>query len=262
MKIPFEKAQFLTSALHKEEWSNVKDPHGHDLPEIAIAGRSNVGKSSLLNHLLGSKTLAKVSATPGKTTRINFFLIDEALLLTDLPGYGYAKVDKSTQKNWATSLKTYLSHRQSLKGLLLLLDIRRIPNEGDLTLIEWARYNHLPLLLVLTKTDKITLKKQNQSTENILNMIDYQKRRAVLDVNSSRRSKRFLDSFPPSFRCQYMKIYMSERGWRERNQKDFRKSLDRDIDNGSRIIPLVHYSIKHAQCRGVLIKKMNDLLWD
>ena len=104
-QLSFKKAQFVTSALKKDECPEMRDPQGNPLPEMAIVGRSNVGKSSLLNHIMHSKTLAKVSATPGKTQRLNYFLIDEKLLLVDLPGYGYAQVNKAIKRNWASHLE-------------------------------------------------------------------------------------------------------------------------------------------------------------
>lgn len=166
-KTPFKQARFLTSALKEEECPNLCDSRGQPLPEMAIVGRSNVGKSSLLNHLMQTKSLAKVSSTPGKTQRLNYFLIDDTLLLVDLPGYGYAKVNHTTKQEWATHLEDYLNTRPSLRLLLFLLDIRRIPNEDDLAFLEWAKYQKLPTILVLTKSDKLNEKEKNKQTDAI-----------------------------------------------------------------------------------------------
>ena len=150
----FKKAVFLTSALKTEELPDV------DLPEIAVVGRSNVGKSSLINHLLRSKTVAKVSSRPGKTQRINYFVIDDALLLVDLPGYGYAKTSKSLQEEWGVWIDKYLKER-GLKLILFLIDARREISEEDKQFIIWAKHHHMPLLLILTKGDKLSQKEQH-----------------------------------------------------------------------------------------------------
>lgn len=147
-RIEFKTATFLTSALKTDELPDV------DLPEIAVVGRSNVGKSSLINHLLRTKKVAKVSATPGKTQRINYFVIDESLLLVDLPGYGYAKTSKSLQEDWGVWIDKYLKER-GLKLILFLLDSRRELTGEDRQFLEWAFYERIPLLLILTKSDKL-----------------------------------------------------------------------------------------------------------
>jgi len=181
-KLSFKQARFLTSALKENECPTLQGPQGNPLPEMAIVGRSNVGKSSLLNHLMHSKSLAKVSSTPGKTQRINYFLIDEMLLLVDLPGYGYAKVNKSTKQNWATHLESYLNKRESLRLLLFLLDIRRIPNEDDLAFLEWAHFHNLPIILVLTKTDKLNNREQKKQLDVILNTLSSEKSLSGLPI--------------------------------------------------------------------------------
>lgn len=170
-KISFKKGEFLTSALKSEECPLPKTRSGAPLKEIAILGRSNVGKSSLLNHLMQNQSLAKVSSTPGKTQRINFFLVDQLLLLVDLPGYGYAKVAQSIKASWAASLETYLNRRPSLQLLLFLLDIRRIPSREDLALFKWITYRNLPIILVLTKSDKLSPAKVNTQTNMILKQL-------------------------------------------------------------------------------------------
>ncbi len=148
-RYPFKKAEFITSAAKLEQCPPVS------LPEIAVVGRSNVGKSSLLNDLLRNRKLAKTSSTPGKTRLLNFFCIDEGLSLVDLPGYGYAKVPKAMRRDWGKVIGQYLEGRHQMKLVLLLIDIRRIPNELDRLCLEWAVANEKSVILVLTKVDKL-----------------------------------------------------------------------------------------------------------
>ncbi len=124
-------------------------------PQIAFAGRSNVGKSALLNKLVGVRKMAKVSATPGKTRSINFFSINKQFYFVDLPGYGYAKVSKTERESWGKLIESYLTESEMLSGLVLLLDCRREPTEEDLTLTEWLQQRKLPVIIALTKCDKI-----------------------------------------------------------------------------------------------------------
>ena len=152
-RILFKHSHFLTSALHPKEWPSLS------LPEIALVGRSNVGKSSLINHFLETKHLAKISSKPGKTRRINFFSVDRSLLLVDLPGYGYAATSKKEQQTWSHYLDLYLEDRP-LSGLLFLCDMRRKMNDDDNLLIDWVSRRRLPFICVLTKADKLSLKEQ------------------------------------------------------------------------------------------------------
>lgn len=153
--------------------SAVKPKHypADDLPEIAFAGRSNVGKSSLINTLLNRKRLVKTSRTPGRTQLINFFLINKAFSFVDLPGYGYAKVPESVRKSWGVMVETYLSIRKTLKGVVLIMDIRRTPGLQETNFIEWLHYYNNPSILVLTKVDKLSKTnriKQRRANANAL----------------------------------------------------------------------------------------------
>ena len=130
------------------------------LPEIAFAGRSNVGKSSLINTLLNRKHLVKTSGTPGKTRLINFFVVNSAFSLVDLPGYGYARVPVSERKHWGKMVETYLRTRPTLKGVVVLQDIRRMPGEEENELLDFLGYYSLPAIFVLTKADKFSNNKQ------------------------------------------------------------------------------------------------------
>ena len=152
----FTQGQFIISALNPDEFPHLKSPSGKMLPEIAFAGRSNAGKSSFINALLQTKALAKTSSTPGKTQRINFFLIDEALLLVDLPGYGFAKAPPSEVKNWSSAIDEYLNNRPSLRMVFLILDIRREPSREDVLIAEWAASKQIGLFVIFTKRDKLS----------------------------------------------------------------------------------------------------------
>ena len=125
------------------------------LPEIAFAGRSNVGKSSLLNRLVGHRKLARVSNTPGRTREVNFFRINDAFVIADLPGYGYARVAKEKRQEWKPLIEGYLSGSPALRGVVLLMDSRRDPSPEDLLMREWLGDLGAPTLVALTKTDKL-----------------------------------------------------------------------------------------------------------
>ena len=159
MKI--QSASFIATAVRASQYPSP------ELLEIAFAGRSNVGKSSLINQLLQRKRLVKTSATPGRTQCINFFLVNNAFYFVDLPGYGYAKVPASVQKRWGPMVEQYLQHRTSLKGMVVILDIRRIPNKEDLQLLSWLRHYDMRGIIVLTKADKLTKNKRYQQIKKI-----------------------------------------------------------------------------------------------
>lgn len=147
---PYSKAVFLQSAARV---SQLPEDSGY---EVAFAGRSNAGKSSALNCLTGIKNLARTSKTPGRTQLINLFGIDETRRLVDLPGYGYAKVALQVKMDWQKNLAHYLEVRQSLKGLILLMDIRHPLKDLDVMMIDWALNRELPVHILLTKSDKLS----------------------------------------------------------------------------------------------------------
>lgn len=162
-EIAFKNPSFIKTAVHPKDYPQVKDDQGKFLPEIAVAGRSNVGKSTLLNHLFKAKNLVKTSSAPGKTQAINFFSLNHQLVFVDLPGYGFAKVPLSVRKQWGPMMQSYFENRKTLRLVLFLFDIRRTPNEDDFHFLEWALYHRFPLILVLTKVDKV---KRNEKAAN------------------------------------------------------------------------------------------------
>ncbi len=165
------KARFIKTAILPKDYPVIRNDSGQLLPEIAVAGRSNVGKSSLLNHLFHTKHLVKTSSTPGKTQALNFFTLDDQLAFADLPGYGYAKVSQSIKKQWGPMVKSYLEKRETLKLILFLLDIRRIPNEEDFQLLDWIVYQQKAMILVLTKVDKVNRNERQLNTTKILDAL-------------------------------------------------------------------------------------------
>ncbi len=143
-------AEFVKSAVLPSQYPPAT------MPEIAFVGRSNVGKSSLINTLVGRKNLAKTSNTPGRTQLINFFVINEAVSFVDLPGYGFAKVSRAVKKDWGEMIEAYLKNRQNLVMVILILDIRRDPSNDDLSLRDWLEDYRIPYLYILTKVDKLS----------------------------------------------------------------------------------------------------------
>lgn len=150
MTINYSEVEFLTSA------HAIKQLPPADYPEVAFAGRSNVGKSSLMNRLLNRKGLVKVSAKPGKTQSLNYFTVDKALYLVDLPGYGYAKVPQAVKGLWQGLISEYIENRATLRCVVVIIDIRHPLKDLDLELVNWLRETVIPYLLVYTKLDKIT----------------------------------------------------------------------------------------------------------
>ena len=141
--------ELMLSAVSKRQWPNT------DLPEIAFAGRSNVGKSSLINKLLNRKKLARVSAQPGKTATINFYNIDKTLIFVDLPGYGFAKVSKQEKEKWGRMIEEYLNEREQLIQVVLLVDMRHKPTNDDIMMFNWIVDSGFEPVVIATKKDKV-----------------------------------------------------------------------------------------------------------
>lgn len=142
--------EFLVSAFRKPQYPPP------DRPEIAFAGRSNVGKSSLINVITNRKNLARTSSRPGRTQSINFFRVGESLYFVDLPGYGFARVPVTVKQSWRKMIETYLRNRANLKAVVVILDIRRTPSAQDLDLLNWLKHYGIPAVPVLTKADKLS----------------------------------------------------------------------------------------------------------
>jgi len=134
-----------------------------NLPEIAMVGRSNVGKSSLINKVVNRKNLAKSSSTPGKTRTINYYILNSEWYMVDLPGYGFARVSKAEREKWGRMIEKYLSNRGQLRGVVQLLDIRHPPTENDIMMKQWLEHYEIPILLVATKTDKVSRNEKNKN---------------------------------------------------------------------------------------------------
>lgn len=146
----FSEIEFLLSA------HSLKQLPDTGLPEIAFAGRSNVGKSSLINRLIGRKALVKVSGRPGKTQGLNYFKVADALYLVDLPGYGFARVSRTLQDSWQGLISSYLEERATLKCVVIIMDLRHPPKEQDTQLLAWLKLKGIPFLPVYTKMDKLS----------------------------------------------------------------------------------------------------------
>ncbi|HSN29381.1 MAG TPA: ribosome biogenesis GTP-binding protein YihA/YsxC [Kofleriaceae bacterium] len=151
MKVP---ARFVISAAKPEDFPPAR------LPELAVVGRSNVGKSSLINALVHQPGLARTSRTPGRTRLLNWFEVDGRFHLVDLPGYGYAAVDKDMRAGWQPLIEAYLSNRPALAGVLLLVDVRRGPEDEELDFVPWLQAKDIPIVVALTKADKLPKNKR------------------------------------------------------------------------------------------------------
>jgi len=157
-----KSAVFVKSATQPSNYPET------ELPEVAFAGRSNVGKSSLINALVNRRGLVRTSSTPGRTQLLNFFDINGEFSLVDLPGYGFAKVPLAVKKAWGPMMRTYLEKRPQLKAVVMLFDIRRVPREEDLELLDWLEEFEVPTIPVITKIDKVSRNQRPAQIKPIL----------------------------------------------------------------------------------------------
>lgn len=169
MKINTHNADILLSAANKSHYPQ------DDIPEVALAGRSNVGKSSFINTMLNRKNLARTSGKPGKTQLLNFFNIDDQLRFVDVPGYGYARVSKKEREKWGKMIEEYLTTRKNLKAVISLVDLRHEPSADDVQMYEFLKYYEIPVILVATKADKIPRGKWNKHESMIKKKLDFDK---------------------------------------------------------------------------------------
>lgn len=172
------KAEFMTGAVSPHQYPKLR------LPEVAFIGRSNVGKSSLINSLVNRKKLVKTSATPGKTQMINFFNINDAWIFADLPGYGFAKVPQDVKKKWQRLIEGYLRKRDTLEMVVLIVDMRRNPTELDLQMKDWLEAEGLDYVVVATKHDKLSQTERRQQMNRIRQAFAEDGARAVLSYSS------------------------------------------------------------------------------
>ena len=169
MEINTHNAEILLSAANKSHYPQ------DEIPEIALAGRSNVGKSSFINTLLNRKNLARTSGKPGKTQLLNFFNIDDKLRFVDVPGYGYAKVSKTERAKWGKMIEEYLTSRENLRAVVSLVDFRHEPSADDVQMYEFLKYYEIPVIVVATKADKVPRGKWNKYESVIKKKLDFDK---------------------------------------------------------------------------------------
>lgn len=175
-------ASLLLSAVNKSHYPQ------DDLPEVALAGRSNVGKSSFINTLLGRKNLARTSGKPGKTQLLNFYNIDDKLRFVDVPGYGYAKVSKAERAKWGKMIEEYLTGRENLRAVVSLVDFRHDPSADDVQMYDFLKYYDIPVILVATKADKVPRGKWNKHEAAIKKKLDFDKRDQFIIFSSVDRT--------------------------------------------------------------------------
>ena len=169
MKVNTHNADILLSATNKSHYPQ------DDIPEVALAGRSNVGKSSFINTMLNRKNLARTSGKPGKTQLLNFFNIDDKLRFVDVPGYGYARVSKKEREKWGKMIEEYLTSRENLRAVVSLVDLRHEPSADDVQMYEFLKFYEIPVILVATKADKIPRGKWNKHESMIKKKLDFDK---------------------------------------------------------------------------------------
>ena len=169
MKVNTHNADILLSATNKSHYPQ------DDIPEVALAGRSNVGKYSFINTMINRKNLARTSVKPGKTQLLNFFNIDDKLRFVDVPGYGYARVSKKEREKWGKMIEEYLTSRENLRAVVSLVDLRHEPSADDVQMYEFLKYYEIPVILVATKADKIPRGKWNKHESMIKKKLDFDK---------------------------------------------------------------------------------------
>ena len=179
-------AEFIKSAVDPAHFPK------EDVPEVAFAGRSNVGKSSLMNSLLNRKNLVKVSSTPGKTQLINFFKINNQFFFVDLPGYGFARVPDAIKKKWGRMIETYLKKRKNLCLVVLILDIRHKPTEDDRLMAEWLDFYQIRTVFVANKSDKVKKSEKNKKIRSIFESLEKQEKEVIIFSSKKGEGKKDL----------------------------------------------------------------------
>jgi GTP-binding protein len=174
-RLVIRNVEFIGGMAEKHGWRP-----DSSLPEIAFAGRSNVGKSSLLNTLVRRKSFARVSRTPGRTREINFFRVNNAFVLVDLPGYGYARISKEQKAEWKPLIESYLRRTSQLRGIVLLLDIRREPSDDDRAMLDFLAEMEVPTIVALTKADKLSKKAAGERAAEIAGALSLDSEQVIL----------------------------------------------------------------------------------
>lgn len=159
--------ELIISAVRPEQYPET------DLPEYALAGRSNVGKSSFINTMIRRKSMARISQKPGKTQTLNFYKIEEALFFVDVPGYGFAKVSKTEREKWGVMIETYITSREQLRGVIQIVDLRHKPTEDDRMMYEFLKYYDIPVIVVATKAAKIPRSKWQKNAKIVRETLDF-----------------------------------------------------------------------------------------
>ena len=177
-----KQSDFIISAVAASQYP--KD----DFPEVAFVGKSNVGKSSLINALTNRRKLAKVSGTPGKTRLVNFFLINKSVYFVDLPGYGYAKISREQQKTWGKMIESYLQGRRTLRKFVLLVDSRHKPTEDDIIMHNWIKHYGVECIVVATKVDKLTKSEIAKSQKLIKETLEFEPNDKLVYISSSKKT--------------------------------------------------------------------------
>ncbi|MGE5474559.1 MAG: ribosome biogenesis GTP-binding protein YihA/YsxC [Ignavibacteriales bacterium] len=174
-------AKLQVSAVDKSQYPE------QGKPEFVFMGKSNVGKSSLINYLLNRKSLARTSAKPGKTRVINFYNIDEKAYFVDLPGYGYAKVSKTEKESWSDMVDNYLYERRDFRLFLLIIDIRHEPGEMDLVMMDWLKKYALDYVVVASKADQVNLSERQSKIENLRKIFNMPNEKAVIAISTLKK---------------------------------------------------------------------------
>ncbi|WP_257346378.1 ribosome biogenesis GTP-binding protein YihA/YsxC [Pseudalkalibacillus decolorationis] len=172
MKI--QTAELIISAVKPEQYP------GDIKPEVALAGRSNVGKSSFINKMINRKSLARTSSKPGKTQTLNFYLLNEQMFFVDVPGYGFAKVSKKERDAWGRMIETYIMERDQLKAVILLIDVRHAPTKEDQLMYDWLTHFEIPVIVVATKADKVPRGKHQKHVKIIRETLNIDKESPIL----------------------------------------------------------------------------------
>lgn len=183
MKINPNNIDLIISAVQEAQYPET------DVPEVALSGRSNVGKSSFINSMIGRKNMARTSQQPGKTQTLNFFNIDDQLVFVDVPGYGYAKVSKVQREKFGKMIEEYLTTRQKLQLVIQLVDLRHNPTEDDVLMYNYLKHFDIPTLIICTKEDKIPKRKVQKHLNNIKNKLDLEEGDTIVSYSSIKNNK-------------------------------------------------------------------------